>query len=417
MGMASARIFVVLVLCSMVRPALAFGQGSVQRVSLAEALRAFAENGLELRIARSETAGLAGAARQSRAYFNPEFAFSRDDLGHDDEKTWEETFHLVQQVEWPKRTTARLRASVEAIRAGAARFREDSIELAFGVRTAYARAWFAEAVESVVRRAAAVIRGVAEDADLRLAAGDISAFEARRLRLERAWAEREVAEAALRARDARRALAVLIAPRDGIEEIGPSEGLEGSPPRVSRETALQALPRRPDVEAAARELEAARAATQLAATYWVPAPSLSLGYRHHNDGFGGASIEVGVPVPLFDRGAGAREEAAGEHSAAAYRLDLRRRLAEYDLAAAWDAYTSRRALLEASATALVADGKALLTAATAAYAENETTLLELLDAASAFQIAQISALSLRSEAWIAYYDLLRAMGGTPEYER
>jgi len=56
-------------------------------------------------------------------------------------------------------------------------------------------------------------------------------------------------------------------------------------------------------------------------------------------------------------------------------------------------------------------------AATAAYAEQEMTLLELLDAAGAFQNAQLSALSLRSEAWIAYYDLLRAMGGTPEVEQ
>ena len=44
------------------------------------------------------------------------------------------------------------------------------------------------------------------------------------------------------------------------------------------------------------------------------------------------------------------------------------------------------------------------------------TLLELLDAAGTFRDARLSALSLRSAAWIAYYDLLRAMGDSPEGE-
>lgn len=417
MLVSGTRTLVAMLLCCVLRPPLALGQDAVRRVSLAEALQAFAENSLELKIARSENAGLAGAARQSRAYSNPAIAFGRDDLGHEAEEFWEETFHLVQQVEWPARTAARGRAASHAMSAGAARFRADSIELAFAVREGYVQAWFAERSEAVVGRTAAVIRRVAEDAESRLDAGDISAFEARRLRLERAQAERDLAEAALRSRDARRMLAALIAPGTGMEEVGPSEGLEGVPPLVTREAALLALPARPDLEAAEREADAARAGVQIARSYWVPDPTLGLGYRHHQDGFAGASLAVDLPVPLFDRGGGMREEAAAASSAAAYRLDLRRRLAEYDLVAASDRYASRRALLEAAAIGIVADGEALLSAATAAYAEHEMTLLELLDAASAFQNAQLSALSLTSEAWIGYYDLLRAMGGNPEEEQ
>lgn len=417
MRMSGMRTFAALLLCCVVRPPLALGQDAVRRVSLAEALKAFAENSLELKIARSENAGLAGAARQSRAYPNPAFAIGRDDLGTEAGEFREETIHLVQRVEWPARTAARGRAATHAMSAGAARFRADSIELAFGVRETYVRAWFAEQSEAVVRRTAAVIKRVAEDAESRLEAGDISAFEARRLRLERAQAERNMAEAALRAREARRTLAALIAPGTGMEEIGPSEGLEGVPPIVTPETALLALPGRPDLESAEREVDAARARLQVARSYWVPDPTLGLGYRHQQDGFAGASVAVNLPVPLFDRGGGAREEAAAASAAAAYRLDLRRRIAEYDLVSTSDAYVSRRALLESTVAGLVADGEALLSAAAAAYAEQEMTLLELLDAASAFENAQLSARSLMSEAWIAYYDLLRAMGGTPRGEK
>ena len=122
-------------------------------------------------------------------------------------------------------------------------------------------------------------------------------------------------------------------------------------------------------------------------------------------------------MPLFDRGSGTREEAVAQSSAAAYRLDLRRRLAEYDLLNTWDRYAASRASVEVAAEGLFSDGESLLSTATTAYGEDEMTLLELLDAAGAFQGTQLTALSLRSEAWIAYYDLLRAMGSGPEEEQ
>ncbi len=389
----------------------------MRRVSLAEALEAFAANSLALRIARSEAASRMGSARQSRAYFNPAFSFERDDLSHNEETAWEETFQLLQQVEWPGRTSARARAATHTIRAGAARLRADSIDLAFGVREAYVLAWHAEEAESIVRRTASVIQSVAEDAEVRLEAGDISAYEARRLRLARVEAEQELAGAVLRARAARRSLAVLIEPGTGTQEIGPSEGLGGVPPMIGREAALAAMGGRPDLEAAASELDAARADADVAETYWVPDPSFGVGYRHHHDGFRGASLALDFPLPLFDRGSGTREEAAAHSSAAAYRLELRREMARIDVLAASDRHASNRARLEAAAPGLRADGEALLASATAAYAEQEMTLLELLDAASAFQAAQLGALSLATDAWVSYYDLLRATGSAPEDER
>lgn len=418
MRQSRARSLPVLIPCIvLIAPSAAVGQEAVRRVSLAEALEAFAGNSLALKIARSETAGLTAAARQSRAYFNPELSFERDDLSHNEETAWEETFQLQQQVEWPGRTNARGRIATHTIRAGAARFRADSIALAFEVREAYVRAWFAEEAESIVLQTASVIRSLAEDAEVRLEAGDISALEARRLRLARVEAEQELEEAVLRSRAARRKLAVLIEPGTGTEEIGPSEGRDGMPPPVSREGSMAALDDRPDVEAAASELDAALADVDLARSYWVPVPNLGLGYRHHHDGFGGASLGLDLPLPVFDRGSATREGAAAFSSAAAYRLQLRRTMARYDVVVASDRYASNRARLEAAAQGLRTDGEALLASAAAAYAAQEMTLLELLDAAGAFQGAQLSALTLTTEAWVSYYDLLRATGSAPEDER
>lgn len=402
--------------CLVAVPYAATGQDAVRRVTLDEAIRAFGENSLALRIARSEAAETAGAARQSRAYFNPSFSLSHDGLSSGNDRNWEEVLVFSQTFEWPARTAARLRAATHIIGAGTARFRGDSIQLAFEVREMYALAWFAEEAESTARQTAAVIGEVTEDAEIRLEAGDISAFEARRLRLERIQSEQAVAEAEVRARDARRRLAALIDPEAGSHEVGPATELEGVPPRLTREDALLALPRRPDVEAAARELDAAQAELSAAKSGWVPEPTVGLGYRHQLDGFHGVVWGVELPLPLFDRQGGAREQAAARSSGAAYRLNLRRRLAENDLLAAADRYATSRARLETAADGLLADGEALLASAMAAYGEAEMTLLELLDAASAFQNARLGALSMRSAAWIDYYDLLRAMGRAPEEE-
>jgi cobalt-zinc-cadmium efflux system outer membrane protein len=61
--------------------------------------------------------------------------------------------------------------------------------------------------------------------------------------------------------------------------------------------------------------------------------------------------------------------------------------------------------------ALLGDAYLLLSAARVSYAEGEMTLLELLDAVDADRDARLIASRLRAEAWIAYFDLVRAMGG------
>ena len=396
----------------------AFGQEGVRRVTLREALQEFVENSPALKIARSEAAQVAGAARQSQVYSNPSLEIDHDDLEHDDpvhgtERFWEQTIKFVQEVEWPGRTSARRRAASHTIDASAEGLREDAVQLASEVREAYALAWFAEEAERVVSKSAEVISRVADDGKVRLEAGDISAYEARRLRLERLRAEQELADAGLRVRVARRRLASLISPGTGTQEVGPSEGLQEIPPSLSHETALRDIARRPDVEAAAREVDAAQAGIEVASFALKPSPTVGLGYRHHRDGFAGASLGVSVPLPLFDRGHGTRAEAAAQGAAAAHRLDLRRRLAEYQLLNALDRYAAGRTRVEVAVESLIADAESLLSSATAAYAEQEMTLVELLDAAGAFQGARLTALSLQSEAWIAYFDLLRVMGRGP----
>lgn len=402
--------------CVLVPGRVALAQDGVRRLTLAETLRAFSENSLQLHIARSESEEAAWVARQLRAYANPAISLVREDLAHSGEDYWETTAGIVQRVEWPGRTSARTRIADHSVGAAAARLRADSIRLAFEVREAYVRAWLAEQAEEAVAMATSVIRTVAEAAEHRLEAGDISDYEARRLRLERGRAERELSDRALRARSVRRSLAALVSPEAETGEVGPAEAVEGLPPLVTTLQASEALAGRPDLEAAERELEAARAGSTVASTEWVPDPTLGLGYKEQADGFSGAAMTLNLPLPVFDRGTGTRRGAVARESTAAYRLDLSRRLAEIDLQSTLDRYVSARTRLDGGGDALFADADALLATATTAYSEGEMTLVELLDAAGAFRDTRLSALSLRSAVWIAYYDLLRAMGTSPEGE-
>jgi len=392
------------------------GQDGVQRVTLAEALDAFGENSPALRIARAEAAGIAGRARQSRSYANPAFSLLREDLSRSGEDYWEATAGLMQRIEWPGRTVARGVAARHTITGAGARFRADSLQLVFVVREAYVRAWLAEEAERTIGQAAEMIQVVTRAAEQRLEAGDISGYETRRLRLGRIQAEKDETDAELRSRAARRLLGSLVLPEVSLHELGPADAIIGVPPAIASGSALDALSRRPDLEAAARELDAARAQYRVANLEWVPDPTVSLAYKEHADGFKGATLGVDLPLPIFNRAGGAREEAAARESAATSGLDLLRRQAGLDLVDASDRYSVARQRLEVTGDGIMAEAEVLLSAARVAYDEGEMTLVEFLDATGAFRDARLSALVLRAEAWIAYYNLLRAMGGGPGEE-
>jgi len=388
-----------------------------ERISMDEAIGLFAENSLALRIARADAEEIQGIARQSKSYFNPALTVVHETLGRGEDDYWETTVGLEQTIEWPGRTTARGRAARYTAGAAGAEFRADSLRLAFDVRAAYAATWAAEAGEAVLKGTAEVIAGVAEDAERRLEEGDISGYDARRLRLERIRIEGDVLSAALASGAARRHLATLVLGDSEITEIGPADPLLGIPPEVPPDAALSSVAGRPDIEAATGALEAARASVSAAANGWITDPTFLLGYKDQADGFSGAALTVALPLPLFDRRGGAADGARARQSAASASLDLRTREARTDVLSASDRYEVTRQRLGRIGDDLVDEAQALLTAAGAAYDEGEMSLLELLDAARAFRDTRLTAVSLTADTWIAYYDLLRAMGRAPEEDR
>ena len=251
----------------------------------------------------------------------------------------------------------------------------------------------------------------------RLAAGDISGYAHRRLRLEAARYAVIRAEAALKRAAARRALAALLGV--AVDSLPPlPDSL--SPPPPARDEALTALVARaaqshPEVSIAELEFAAAIADARLASRERVPMPSLSAGYKREESAgsassFSGFVAGISIPLPLFDRRAGAIDAAGAEsRRREAVTTSLRRRIGR-DAADALDAYRVAQAQQARLAGELGAEARAALTAAQVAYAEGEITLVEWLDAVRAYRETEASFASLGAEVLIRRAALERAVG-------
>lgn len=378
------------------------------------ALELFHRHSLELRAARADYRAAAGRASQAAAYPNPAVSMLREDLTRGDEEYSESSFTLRQALEWPGRTAARSRASDRAAAEARSGFRSDSLRLLLEVRRAYLRAAEAEARAEVLEAVAAVFREAVEDGEVRREEGDISGYELRRLKLERARLEQRLAGTRIERDAARRDLAARILPGSDTVALSTRGLPDGRPPAVDREAALSAALRRPGVTAGRHAVRAAEAEASAARLRRVPELELTGGYKSQADDFDGAVLGVSLSLPVFDRQSGAVQAAEASRTAAASRLDLRRRQARNDVLRALERYRSVRRRSRTVADELLAPAEDLLEIGRTAYAAGEMELVELLDGADAYLSSRLTALELRTELWIAYRELARAMGGAPE---
>lgn len=379
-----------------------------------EALALFRQHSLELRAARADYRAVSGRAAQDAAYPNPSASVVREDLGRGDEAYSENTFSLEQTVEWPGRTAARSRASDRRSAAARSAFRSDSLRLVLQVRRSYLEAAEAERRVEVLEEVAGVFREAVEDGEARRAEGDISGYELRRLKLERARLEQSLAAARIERDAARRELAARILPRSDTVAVATRGLPDGRPPAVGREEALSAALRRPAVAAARRAVQAADAEARVERLRRVPDLRLSGGYKTQSDGFDGAVLGVSVSLPVFDRRSGAVDAAEARGEAAASRLGLRERHARTDVLRALDRYRSVRRRSRVVSDELLAPSEDLLEIARTAYGAGEMELVGLLDGADAYLESRLTALELRADLWLAYRELSRTMGGAPD---
>ncbi len=387
-------------------------QGPARRVSIDEALRLFGANNLDLRVARLELAESRGVARQAGAFPNPTASVTHEPLSGGTADYSESYFTFSQRLELPGQRSARTEGAAWAVRAAYARLRADSARLAFEVKRTYVEAVLAEELLAVTERVAGVFREAARSAVVREAQGDISSYDLRRIVVERARYENLLAGAEIRGSSVRRSLALLILPESDVVEVSPM-GLDGdTPPEPILEPAAGELAfHRQEIASAQAEVEAAAAAVRLRRAERLPDVTATGGYKRQSDGLRGAFLGLSIPIPLFDRNAGAVESAEARVGTFETRLGLTRRQVDNDLRRAIESYESVKRRADLRGDDVLDASSDLLQIAQVAYDLGEMGLLEILDAAEALSGARNASSQLKADLWTAYYNLERAIGG------
>ncbi len=388
-----------------------------------EAARAAARrHSPDLVAAREMVNAARGLERQAGAHPNPVFTFSREQASGDEQSTAQNIALLEQPLERGALRSARLDAARVRREAADVRVAIAEASLDFEVTRSYALALAADRRAALADQATTAFTEALRVSARRLAAGDLSGYANRRLKLEAARYAALRAEAILARRVARTELASLVASGDDAVDasnlvLADSLGARGATPSGDSLLAV-ALRSRGELRAAELDALAAAADARLVARERTPTPVLSAGLKSERMGVAGAPSQgltgfvagLSLPIPLWDRRGGAIDAADAEsRRRAAEVAGLRRRIAR-EIADAYDAYRAADAQLAMLAPQLGGESRAALGAAQVAYAEGEITLVEWLDAVRAYREAEASFATLQADVIIRRATLERAVG-------
>lgn len=374
----------------------------------------------EIAAARASVRAAEGRLRQARAFPNPVASYSREQTSGNGARNAQDIIALEQPLELGGQRGAR-RDAAAALRAAAeARLIATRAQIGFDVARAYAQAVAADRRAVLTANAARIFTEAGRVGRERLAAGDVSGYEHRRIRLEATRYLALGAEAGMIRANARRALATLLSAPDRIIQadslVLTDTFLPARLPITVDSLVVHALARRPELLAVERESGAARSEARLARAERVPTPTLGGGYKRERVP-GGTSLDgfvaqISLPLPLWDRRGGAIQAADAEAESRGAEIATLRRRTEQEVR---DAYETSQALaiqLAALGERLNEDAQAGLRAAQAAYREGETSLVEWLDAVRAYQEAESSYATLLAEYTIQRGTLERVTGIT-----
>lgn len=180
----------------------------------------------------------------------------------------------------------------------------------------------------------------------------------------------------------------------------------------------RAVKQRPEAAAARLRSDAsALTVTYLKRTY-VPSPQVNVGYTHglgipsdNGKASGGVVFaQLAITLPIFDHGQGTVDRGLAEAQAQRTRAEAVDLFVRRDVERAFHTATARVAAWQTYRDAAKGGVERLREIAELSYREGRATILELLDAYSAYREARIRATELKGAALRATTDLERAVG-------
>ena len=369
----------------------------------------------EVAAVRHAVAAAVGRERQAGAWLNPTLSYRRERTSLDGAANSEDVVTLDQPVGIGGQRGARQEAARLTRSAAEAQLIATSARVDFETIRSYAAAVAGQRRAALADSAAESFAHAVRLSEERLAAGDISGYDHRRLQLESARYAVLGVEA-LAARDsALGVLAFLTGMAQLPDSLEPSDAITPAPLALSADSLVAlALTGRAELQAGFLSAQAADAEADATAAARIPTPTFSLGYKHErladNTSPAGYVAGVSLPLPLWDRGGGAVDAARSEAARLDAEVTLLERQTERAVRSAFAAHQALATQVQLVRAQLGEGAETARLAASSAYAEGEISLLQWLDTVRAYQEAESSYIALWSESIIRRAALQRLTG-------
>lgn len=399
-------------------PGAALGQPAVPipEVDRATFLARFARSDARFDALRARARAGEGDVLEAGALANPEVSYQREEVFDAGEGTADQFALLSWRLEISGARGRRIAAARSARDAAVLEADLDAGELRLAGLALLLDAAHARLRVELLGAVRVELAALVEVVRARARKGDVSGADLDRALLELGAHDDLVSEAALDLAQARAELARLAGAPGGALDAALSVLDPPSPPRPVGGLVAGARRLRPDLRAERARSQAAEKRAAAARRGFVPQLSLTGGLKTTDLGDRTATgyvAGVGLSIPIFDRGQGARVRAEAEHrqhSASARAIES---ALVSEVRAAHRGLTAAIARSRLYADERVPRALALRKSAEAAYREGERPLFELLDAYRTARDIRLRALELRRAARRAELTLLRATGGEP----
>ncbi len=389
-------------------------------LTLAEARALARSRSPDASAARHAVVAAQGRERQAGAWPNPTVAYGREQTSGAGDTIAQDILSLQQAVEVGGQRGARREAARFARAATEARVAATEARVDFEVTRTYAAAVAAQRRATFAEEAAASFARAERASQARLDGGDVSGYQHRRLSLEAARYETGRLSAVVVRDSARSALASLLGLADSAGVVWSLVLVDTLTPvplagPIDSLVSL-ALAQRPELRALELDADAGTAEARLASAERTPTPVLSGGYKREQ--VNGAELSgfvagVSLPLPLWDRRAGAVSAARADAGRWDSEVESARRQTAAEVRAAYEAQQALAAALAVLSGALGENAATARRAAEAAYGEGEIGLLEWLDSVRAYQEAETTYAILWAEYIARRAALQRAIGAKP----
>lgn len=344
---------------------------------------------------------------------NPIAKYTREDLRADDRTYSEWTATLEYPLLSLLTRGTRADAAQRAVNAVEYRMLRGREEVRYDTQLRFLELWEARQTLEAWRELETDVRRLTAVAEQRAAQGDISPYEQQRLRTELSRLQWRITEAAERQRSAGSALAFSLGiTADSLARI----------PLVLPRLEVDSLDAKALVHAGLQEredilaLQAERASLEHRGDWlrrrWMEDITLGGGYKEQSDLFSGPVISLSLPLPVFDRDQGNASAAKAQRSTLTVAQEALERQVTQEIHRTVSAYYALSKQIRQLAALTPEEYDQLLTSASSAYTEGEFTLVEYIDAITAYMESAELDVRMRASLLHAAFAVEHAVGST-----